>query len=129
MNKSEMPKGTTAPEVSSRSEPSLDRVRRAAELLEQEPSPGLADVAKELGVSCSYLRHILSEFLGQSPAHYVKMVRLHRSRELFRHSFLSVKEIMWRVGLRDISHFLRDYKAVFGETPSQTRQHGLSARQ
>jgi len=32
-----------------------------------------------------------------------------------------VKEIAARVGANDISHFLRQYKAVYGQTPSETR--------
>jgi len=37
-------------------------------------------------------------------------------------TFLSVKEIVSAAMFTDISHFLRDYKAAFGETPSQTRR-------
>jgi transcriptional regulator GlxA family with amidase domain len=46
---------------------------------------------------------------------------LQKSKELLETTFLSVKEIMVAVGFADLSHFVRDYKQQFGETPSQTR--------
>ena len=44
-----------------------------------------------------------------------------RAKELLASTFLSVKEVMSSAGLTDMSHFVRDYKLTFGETPSQTR--------
>jgi predicted transposase len=36
-------------------------------------------------------------------------------------TFLSVKEIVRRVGLTDESHFVRDFKRLYGMTPSEYR--------
>jgi AraC-like DNA-binding protein len=36
-------------------------------------------------------------------------------------TFLSVKEIASRVGLADESHFVRDFKRIYGMTPSEYR--------
>jgi transcriptional regulator GlxA family with amidase domain len=46
---------------------------------------------------------------------------LMQARQLVANSFLSIKEIAYIVGINDMSHFSRDYKALYGETPSQTR--------
>jgi AraC-like DNA-binding protein len=35
---------------------------------------------------------------------------------------LTIKEVAVRVGVNDISHFVRDYKALFGQTPSEARR-------
>jgi transcriptional regulator GlxA family with amidase domain len=73
------------------------------------------------------LRHLFTIEAGISPLHYVKVLRLHRARSLMLQTFLSVKEVMSESGFSDISHFVREYKRAFGETPSETRR-GLSAK-
>ena len=37
-------------------------------------------------------------------------------------TFLSVKEIMARVGFSDESHFVRDFKKIYGMTPTEYRK-------
>jgi len=49
-------------------------------------------------------------------------MRLERAKELMQGSFLSVKEVMILVGMTDLSHFVKDYKNMHGETPGQTRR-------
>ena len=98
------------------------RISRALRLLSGPPGQmPLADVARELNLSSSRLRHILRDATGVSPSRYVKQQRLMRAKELLENTFLSVKEVMSSAGLTDMSHFVRDYKLTFGETPSQTR--------
>jgi AraC-like DNA-binding protein len=41
---------------------------------------------------------------------------------------LSVKQVMVKVGLADHSHFARDYKREFGESPSETRRHSIELK-
>ena len=40
-------------------------------------------------------------------------------------TFLSVKEIVRRVGLTDESHFVRDFKRFYGVTPSEYRNEAF----
>jgi transcriptional regulator GlxA family with amidase domain len=84
-------------------------------------SPTLTDLAKTLNLSDSRFRHVFKKETGSSPGQYLKRVRLERARQMVKDSFSSVKEIMAAVGLADESHFVRDYKQLYGETPSQTR--------
>jgi AraC-like DNA-binding protein len=41
---------------------------------------------------------------------------------LLVNTFLSVKEIIARVGFTDESHFVRDFKRIYGVTPTQYRK-------
>lgn len=41
---------------------------------------------------------------------FVHMVRMEEAKNLLVTTFLSVKQIMAEVGLRDKSHFVRDFK-------------------
>ncbi len=99
-----------------------NRTQKAVELLQLSRSADLTGIAKELNVSSSRLRHILRKHLGRSPRRYVKALKLEQARQLLCTGFLSVKQVMATVGLHDISHFVRDYKSAFGETPSDTRR-------
>jgi AraC-like DNA-binding protein len=100
------------------------RVMKALELLKESSLDAqlhFSDIASSVHISGSHLRHLIKREIGMSARQYVKMVRLKRARELLESSFLSVKEVMSSVGMSDISHFVREYKSVFGCTPSQSR--------
>jgi AraC-like DNA-binding protein len=51
---------------------------------------------------------------------------LEKAKYLLESSFLSVKEITYRVGINDESHFVRDFKKAYGNAP---RQHRTKASQ
>jgi hypothetical protein len=46
---------------------------------------------------------------------------MERAGDLLETSFLSVKEIAHAVGLNDESHFVRDFKTIYGVTPTRYR--------
>jgi transcriptional regulator GlxA family with amidase domain len=78
-------------------------------------------IAKRLNISTSRLRHLFKEELGLPPSRYLKLARLQAAHRLLLESFLSVKEVTTAVGIVDVSHFVRDYKQLYGETPTQTQ--------
>lgn len=82
-------------------------------------------VAANVNLSASRLRHIFRHEVGESPARYVKRLRLQTAKMLLETSFLTIKEIMARVGIN--SHFAHDYKRIFGQTPSQSRRRSRRA--
>jgi transcriptional regulator GlxA family with amidase domain len=81
----------------------------------------IEDIARSVHMSSSHLRHLFRSEVGLSPSRYVKLLRLEKAKYLIGNSFLEVKEIAGAVGFGDVSHFVRDYKSVYGERPSQTR--------
>ncbi|MCU1306760.1 MAG: cdhR 1 [Acidobacteriaceae bacterium] len=100
------------------------RVRLALTLLQKNamaPSARISDIADELHISSTHLRHLFKREVGMTPTHYVKVLRLQEARKLLETALLSVKEVMAAVGFSDLSHFVRDYKAQYGVTPSQSR--------
>jgi AraC-like DNA-binding protein len=83
-------------------------------------------ICKGLNLSTSRLRHLFHEQLGMSPAQVLKSLRMQAARNLLISTYMRTKEILTEVGLNDASHFVRDFKDVYGETPSQVRkQSGL----
>jgi AraC-like DNA-binding protein len=100
------------------------RIRQVKDRLEVSFSAQLSfeDIARKVNLSTSRLRHLFKEQIGKTPWQYVKALRMKEPKRLADHSFLSVKQIMYRVGLHDESHFVRDFKSTYGVTITKSRQ-------
>lgn len=90
----------------------------------QDPAhiPSIDSIASSLNLSASRFRSIFSYHTGTSFSRYIKHLRMRRARIMLQESMLSVKEVRVAVGVLDHSHFARDYKRAFGESPSETRR-------
>ncbi|HBB96511.1 MAG TPA: hypothetical protein DC054_14080 [Blastocatellia bacterium] len=77
----------------------------------------LAEMADTVNLSRWRLCHLFKEFMGTSPERYLTQVRLEKARLLLETEFLTVKEVMNRVGMSDASYFARSFKAAYGLTP------------
>lgn len=82
----------------------------------------LSHIAGEVNLSLSRLRHLFKREVGLTPRQYIKFLKMMMAKNLAATTFLSVKEIVFQVGVTDQSHFLRDFKHVFGVTISQYRK-------
>jgi len=87
--------------------------------LRRELSPD--DLARATNLSRSRFQHLFKAETGVSPASYLRLLRLERARFLLETSFLSIKQIMLRVGVADKSHFERRFKKAYGATPTGYR--------
>jgi AraC family transcriptional regulator of arabinose operon len=107
------------------------RVHRAIRLLTNDLSRevSLASVAQSLNLSASRLRHLFKAETGLSPARYLKARRLQKAKELLEVSFLTVKQVMLKVGYKHRAHFVREFKKAYGLSPSQYRVHFLLNQQ
>jgi AraC-like DNA-binding protein len=98
-------------------------VRRAARLIEAhcaEPL-GTPDVAEAVHLSVRALQAGFREHLGATPMAYLRRVRLERVREsLVDGSAASVTDAALRWGVTHLGRLSGDYRAAFGESPSQT---------
>lgn len=84
----------------------------------------LEDLATVVNLSSSRLRHLFKTDTGLTPTEYLRDLRLKKAKELLETTFLSLKEIMNMIGVRDKSHFARDFKNAYGLSPSKYRmQH------
>jgi len=103
------------------------RIRQALEFLGEKKTPSLSEVATRLNLSASRFRHLFKKELGISPKHYIMLLRLRWAKQLLENSWLEVKEVTAVIGVNDVSHFVRTYKAMFRQTPSETRALSLNA--
>jgi transcriptional regulator GlxA family with amidase domain len=87
----------------------------------------LRRIAKKINLSLSRFQHVFAQSTGVSPARYLKKMRLAQARYLLENSLLTVKQVAAAVGVNDLSHFTRDYRAAYGESPSESRRRRLPA--
>lgn len=81
----------------------------------------LDKMAQSVNLSPWHLHHLFKAETGIPPAKYLKQMRVQRASHLLEITFLSVKEIMQKIGLHDESHFIRDFRQTYGMTPIRYR--------
>ncbi|MBS1792148.1 MAG: helix-turn-helix transcriptional regulator [Acidobacteria bacterium] len=79
----------------------------------------MESIALQVNLSASRLRGLFRKETGLPLAHFVKLLRLETAHQLLTTEFLTIKEVMAKTGIRDHSHFNRDFKLFYGVTPSQ----------
>ena len=104
-----------------------ERVKNVIELMQGDPSRNLTlgKMAESANLSPPYFCYLFKTITGVPPAKYLKSLRLQQAAMLLSTTFLSVKEIVRQVGMGDESHFVRDFKRVYGMTPSEYRNSAL----
>lgn len=107
------------------------RVEKIIEMMREDVSGelSLGEFAQSVNLSVWRLCHLFKSDIGVPPMRYLRVLRMERAKCLLESSFLSVKEIGFRVGLTDESHFVRDFKATYGLSPAcyrtQFRENGV----
>jgi AraC-like DNA-binding protein len=99
------------------------RIGNAPQIIEEHLAEPLtvAFLAQEFNLSPSRFAHLFRQEFGISPMRYLHAQRMERARLLLEETFLTVKEIMVRVGCSDPSHFARDFRRAYGLPPKEWR--------
>jgi AraC-like DNA-binding protein len=98
-------------------------IKRAARLIDEHCDEPLStpDIADAIGVSIRTLQTGFRSHLNTTPMAYVRQARLRRVRDLLTDgSATSVTEAALRCGVTHLGRFSLDYRAAFGESPSET---------
>jgi AraC-like DNA-binding protein len=82
----------------------------------------IEQMARELGMSVSGLRHHFKAVTALSPSQFQKRLRLLEARRLMLGDDLDAASAAYRVGYHDASHFNREYKSLFGVPPMRDVQ-------
>ena len=101
------------------------RVEKIIEMMREDVRGelSLSEFAQSVNLSVWRLCHIFKSDVGMPPMRYLRLLRMERAKQLLESSFLSVKEVAYRVGLNDESHFVRDFKSTYGSSPACYRAH------
>ena len=97
---------------------------RTRALVEDSPDCPMSviELALRLGVSRRTVQYACQDALGIKPVSYLRAIRLSGARKEMRHA-RSVSEAATRWGFWHFGRFARDYRAMFGELPSETLRH------
>jgi len=103
------------------------RVQAAMKYLEEhlDQEVSVDEVARFVKLSASHLSHLFKAETGSPPMQCLRSLRRQKAKQLLESTFLSVKEIMRKVGIADESHFSRDFKKAFGASPLRYRERYL----
>ncbi len=103
------------------------RVLTVIALMKHDPRRALplSRLAQSVNLSPTRLCYLFKAETGTPPARYLRTLRMQDATTLLVTTFLSVKEIIGRVGFTDESHFVRDFKRIYGVTPTEYRKQSV----
>lgn len=79
-------------------------------------------LARSMAMSRMHLHRRLKPLINQSPAHYIRDLRLIRAKEMIEKEDLSIGEICFQVGFQSQSHFTRAFVEKYGVRPMAYRR-------
>jgi AraC family transcriptional regulator len=100
------------------------RIDRAVNFIHgcHDPLLDVPRLARYAGLSQSHFHRLFRKQMGTTPARYLKDARIHQVEHLIRTTNLPLQEILLEVGVTDRSHFLRNFKRLYGMPPSIYRE-------
>lgn len=104
------------------------RVQRVIALMKANLRRGLTlgEMAQAADLTPSHFCRLFKAETGGTPAKYLKWLKMQKAKELLETTTLGVKQVMLRLGVKDKSHFVRDFEMTSGLTPTKYRAHYLS---
>ncbi|MEK4249936.1 helix-turn-helix domain-containing protein [Paenibacillus sp. FSL W7-1287] len=84
------------------------------------------DMAKEIGISYSYMRKIVYELTGKSLMECINQKRIQKAKQLLVKTTLNVAQIAAEVGYNNIQSFNRFFRKFEGITPSSYKASKLN---
>ncbi|MEM7670621.1 MAG: helix-turn-helix domain-containing protein, partial [Pseudomonadota bacterium] len=99
-------------------------VARAVALMDQnlDEPVGVAEIARETGMSARQLQTRFNDVMGMAPLAYYSGLRLAEARRLLIETRLPVLEVAAATGFASPAGFARAYRRLNGESPSETRR-------
>ncbi|OWY18970.1 hypothetical protein C7N43_25845 [Sphingobacteriales bacterium UPWRP_1] len=82
----------------------------------------LPQLCQKIGMSRSQLFRKMKALTNQSPSDFIRNYRLHAAKQLLLTTQLTVSEIAYRVGYKDLAHFSKSFTEAFGINPSSFKK-------
>lgn len=73
-------------------------------------------------ISKEQFHKVFRKQTGQTPIQFLREKRMEKAKELLETRKSRVKEIIAECGIRDQTHFVRDFKKAYGLKPNEYRQ-------
>ena len=80
------------------------------------------ELAEAMGYNRSNFFKKVKSLTGQTPADYIRTLRMNRAAELLREETITVAEVCYKVGISDPHYFAKVFKQQFGISPKKYQQ-------
>ncbi|AEW01060.1 hypothetical protein A4D02_13955 [Niastella koreensis] len=88
------------------------------ELRHQDVYETMETIATRYGISARYMQQLFLQYTGLTPKLYSQINRFQHSLRLVTNRNTSLTDIAYECGYADQSHFIKEFKAFTGTTPS-----------
>jgi signal transduction histidine kinase/ligand-binding sensor domain-containing protein/DNA-binding response OmpR family regulator len=100
-------------------------LRKAVSVVERfmdDPDLDIEKFAMEMSVSRMQLYRKFEALANMTVKEFIRGVRLKRAAQMLRQEKLTVSEIAWSVGFKDLAYFRKCFRETFGSTPTEYGQ-------
>lgn len=87
-----------------------------------DPLLSVDTMAEAMGYSRTNFYKKVKDLTGQSPADYIKTIRLNKAAELLKDETITVSEVCYKVGFSKPNYFAKVFKEHFGVSPKKYQQ-------
>ncbi len=87
-----------------------------------EENPSVSSLAKLCEMSEVYFRKLFREEFGMAPVTFRNRLRLERAARYLEYGEISVQEISDTLGYGTASHFIKEFREVYGLSPAKYRK-------
>lgn len=108
--------------VDERDKQLLDQMNRWLYNHISSPTLSVDDLAEAMGYRRSIFFKKVKALTGQTPADYIRTLRMNRAAEMLREETVSVAEVAYQVGISEPHYFTRIFKQQFGISPKKYQQ-------
>jgi transcriptional regulator GlxA family with amidase domain len=98
------------------------RIQKVVEVLNQDPSRTLPELAHSCQISVSRLSHLFKDEIGINVKNYRLDCRLQVAAVMLVSTDMPIKGIAYLAGYRHYSSFVRAFKTHFGLSPASYRK-------
>ena len=88
----------------------------------QDTTLSVEILAAKAGISEVYLRKLFKSMYGVSPLEYIISMRIKKSKELMKYTFLTLEDCTLQSGFSSVQYFCRIFKKKTGMTPSEYKK-------
>jgi AraC-like DNA-binding protein len=101
----------------------LPVITRAKEFIQQNQGEelSLSMVARAVNTSTFYFCKLFKKATGLNFTDYVSRVRIEKAKNLLLNPHLRISEIAYEVGFQSLTHFIRVFKKILGQSPTEYR--------
>jgi len=82
----------------------------------------LGDVAEDVGRTAPHVAAVVKAETGFTVGTWITSARIAKAAQLLQHTDMAVDQIAPQIGWQDTTHFIRQFKKIYGQTPAAWRK-------